>query len=50
MTDEERKAVFPFAKGKNALDMNPEDAIIKMEHDSPTITRKELLQKLMSKD
>jgi hypothetical protein len=48
MTDEERKAVLPFAKGKNALDMNPEDAIIKMEHNSPTITRKELLQKLMS--
>lgn len=50
LTDEERKNVYPFAKGKNALDINPEEAIIKMKHDSPTITRKELLQKLMSKD
>jgi hypothetical protein len=47
LTDEERKNVYPFAKGKNALDINPEEAIIKMKHDSPTITRKELLQQLL---
>lgn len=47
LNDEERKNVYPFTKGVNALDINPEDAIIKMKHDSPTITRKELLQQLM---
>jgi hypothetical protein len=47
LTADQRKEIFPFAKGKNALDINPEDAIIKMEHDSPTITRKEFLQQLM---
>jgi hypothetical protein len=48
LNDEERKNVFPFAKGANALDINPEDAIIKMKHDSPTITRKEMLEQLLN--
>jgi hypothetical protein len=47
LSDEERKNVFPFIKGNKALDINPEEAIIKMKHDSPTITRKELLQQLL---
>jgi hypothetical protein len=47
LTPEERKNIYPFAKGNKALDINPEDAIIKMEHDSPTITRKQLLQQLL---
>ena len=48
LTKEQRKNIYPFAKGDKALDINPEDAIIKMEHDSPTITRKELLQQLLN--
>jgi hypothetical protein len=48
LTAEERKAIYPFAKGKNALDINPDDAIIQMQYDSPTIIRKELLQQLMN--
>jgi hypothetical protein len=48
LNDQERKNIYPFAKGKNALDINPENAIIKMKHDSPTITRKELLEQLLS--
>ena len=48
LTADQRKEIFPFVKGKNALDINPEDAIIKMKHDSPTITRKELLQQLLN--
>lgn len=47
LTADQRKGIFPFAKGESALDINPEDAIIKMENNSPTITRKELLQQLM---
>jgi len=47
LTDEQRRNIYPFAKGENALDIDPEDAIIKMQHDSPSITRKELLQQLM---
>ena len=47
LTKEQRKDIYPFAKGNKALDINPEDAIIKMEHDSPTITRKQLLQQLL---
>jgi hypothetical protein len=47
LTNEQRRNIFPFAKGKNALDINPEDAIIQMEHNSPILTRKELLQQLI---
>jgi len=47
LTKDQRKGTYPFTKGQNALDINPEDAIIKMQHDSPTITRKELLQQLI---
>jgi hypothetical protein len=47
LTDEQRRNIFPFAKGKNALDINPNDAIIQMEHDSPIITRKQLMQQLL---
>jgi hypothetical protein len=47
LTNEQRRNIFPFAKGKNALDINPEDAIIQMEHNSPILTRKELLQQLL---
>jgi len=44
LNNEQRSNIYPFEKGANALDINPEDAIIKMQHDSPTITRKQLLQ------
>lgn len=47
LTDEKRKEVYPFAKGDMALDINPEDAIIKLKNDSHTITRKQLLQQLL---
>jgi hypothetical protein len=47
LNNEQRRNIFPFAKGKNALDINPEDAIIQMEHNSPILTRKELLQQLL---
>jgi hypothetical protein len=47
LTNEQRRSIFPFAKGKNALDINPENAIIQMEHNSPILTRKELLQQLL---
>jgi hypothetical protein len=47
LTDEQRKSIFPFAKGKNALDINPNDAIIQMEHNSPILTRKQLIQQLL---
>jgi Zn-dependent peptidase ImmA (M78 family) len=50
LTKEQRKQIYPFAKGENALDINPEDAIIKMENNSPTITRKELLKQLLDKE
>jgi hypothetical protein len=47
LTNEQRRNIFPFAKNKNALDINPEDAIIQMEHNSPTITRRQLMQQLL---
>ena len=47
LTADQRKEIYPFIKGQNALDINPEDAIIKMENNSPIITRKELLQQLL---
>jgi hypothetical protein len=47
LTADQRKQIYPYIKGQNALDINPEDAIIKMENNSPTITRKELLQQLL---
>jgi hypothetical protein len=49
LTKEERKNIYPFIKGDKALDINPEDAIIKMKHDSPTITRKDILKKELNK-
>ena len=48
LNNEERKNTYPFARGKNALDINPDEAIIKMKHDSPTITRKEMLEQLLN--
>lgn len=47
LTNEQRKNIFPFARGKNALDINPNDAIIQMEHNSPILTRKQLMQQLL---
>jgi hypothetical protein len=47
LTTEQRRNIYPFAKGKNALDINPEDAVIQMEHNSPILTRKQLLQQLL---
>ena len=47
LTNEERKRIYPFEKGPYALDINPNDAIIQMEHNSPILTRKELLQQLL---
>jgi hypothetical protein len=49
MSKEERAKVFPFAKGENALDIDPESALIRLEHDQPTITRKELLEQQMNR-
>ena len=50
LTPEQRVEIYPFSMGKNALDINPDNAIIKMEHNSPTVTRREMLEKLLSKD
>lgn len=47
LNEEQRKNIYPFAKGEKALDIDPEDAIIKLKHDTPSITRKELLRQLM---
>jgi hypothetical protein len=47
LTNEQRKNIFPFSKGKNALDINPNDVIIQMEHNSPILTRKQLMQQLL---
>ena len=49
MSKEERAKVYPFAKGEKALDIDPESALIRLEHNQPTITRKELLQQQLNK-
>jgi hypothetical protein len=49
LTDEQRRNIYPFAKGNNALDINPNDAIIQMEHNSPILTRKQLMQQQIDK-
>ena len=49
LNKEQRANTFPFAKGENALDINPEEALIRLDHNQPTITRKELLQQQVNK-
>jgi hypothetical protein len=48
MAKEERAKVYPFFEGKNALDIDPESALIRLDHYQPTITRKELLEQQMN--
>ena len=49
LTKEERAKIYPYAKGENALDIDPETALIRLDHNMPTITRKELLQQQLDK-
>lgn len=49
LTKEERAKIYPYTKGDKALDIDPESALIRMNHDQPVITRKELIESLLSK-
>jgi len=49
LTKEERAKIFPYVKGDKALDIDPESALIRMNHDQPVITRKELIESLLNK-
>ena len=49
LTKEERAKIYPYAKGDKALDIDPETALIRTDHNQPVITRKELIQSLLNK-
>ena len=49
LTKEERAKIYPYAKGDKALDIDPETALIRLDHNLPTITRKELLEQQLNK-
>ncbi len=49
LTKEERAKIYPYSKADKALDIDPETALIRTEHNQPVITRKELLQQQLDK-
>jgi len=48
LTKEERAKIYPYTKGDKALDIDPETALIRTDHNQPVITRKELIESLLS--
>lgn len=48
LTKEERAKIYPYAKGDKALDIDPETALIRTDHNQPVITRKELIESLLN--
>lgn len=49
LNKEQRAKVYPYQKGEKALDIDPDTALIRMEHNQPTITRRELIESLLNK-
>jgi len=45
-----RREHYPFERSRYGLDINPDDALLLMEHNQPIVTRREMLQKLIKKD
>ena len=44
-----RKELYPFERSRYGIDINPDDALILLEHNQPIVTRKEMLQQLLKK-
>ena len=49
LTKEERAKIYPYAEGEKALDINPDTALIRLDHNQPTITRKQLIEQQLNK-